>query len=236
MIEIKKWLKQIITYFKPIKGFGTIGMYQRTIVYSLWVLGICIVLSIFLEFIKGNNTFLGFVETYAIGIACSDVVVIVTSITQFKSERNKKAFDFYLWLFKIVAYLNDYLKLEANERVDTNPKYRKIIEQINREFNEFSNHAVMLWFDNNIMDKYLKIIKQLWDIRFSYDKLFQKSQKTSTECLIDQKDIRTLTQEAYSFFNLIKVIEKDLNIFSAFLKDEDKPITDNNKAKVNRNH
>lgn len=236
MIEIKKWLKQIITYFKPIKGCGTIGMYQRTIVYSLWVLVICFLLSIFLELFKGKNTFLGFVETYAIGIACSDVVVIVTSITQFKSERNKKAFDFYLWLFKIVAYLNNYLELEANERVDTNPKYRKIIEQINRGFNEFSNYAGILWFDNNIMDKYLKIIKQILNIKLSYDGLIRKNQQKNTECLVEQKDIRTLTKEAYFFFNFIKAVEEDLNVFSAFLKDEDKPITDNNKAKVNRNH
>lgn len=211
-------------------------MYQRTIVYSLWVFVISVVISVVIELSKGDNSFLNFLEMFSVGIACSDIVVIITTVTQFKAERDRKLFDFYLWVFNIVAYFNNYFELEENDRIAQTPKYKKIIKQISDTLDMFSKYNTMFWFSINIEDEYLKIIKQLWDIRFSYDKLFQKSQKKSTECLIDQKDIRTLTQEAYSFFNLIKVIEKDLNIFSAFLKDEDKPITDNNKAKVNRNH
>lgn len=212
MIEIKKWLKQIITYFKPIKECGTIGMYQRTIVYSLWVLVICFLLSIFLELFKGNNTFLGFVETYAIGIACSDVVVIVTSITQFKSERERMVREYYYSVFELVAYL--YVLLECKEEgylIETHDFSLKI------EKTE-SYIASMFWFDKTKQEKYSKVVGNILRIRINYFKHEKENASKISANFLEKKDVDELTRNADAFFKSVMPDSSTNNLFSFFDK------------------
>lgn len=212
MIEIKKWLKQIITYFKPIKGYGTIGMYQRTIVYSLWVLVICFLLSIFLELFKGNNTFLDFVETYAIGIACSDVVVIVTSITQFKSERERMVREYYYSVFELVAYLYNVLECKEEgyliETHDISLKFEKTESYI----------ASMFWFDKTKQEKYSKVVGNILRIRINYFKHEKENASKISANFLEKKDVDELTRNADAFFKSVMPDSSTNNLFSFFYK------------------
>ncbi len=212
MIEIKKWLKQIITYFKPIKGYGTIGMYQRTIVYSLWVLVICFLLSIFLELFKGNNTFLGFVETYAIGIACSDVVVIVTSITQFKSERERMVREYYYSVFELVVYLYNLLECKEEgcliETHDISLKFEKTESYI----------ASMFWFDKTKQEKYSKVVGSILRIRINYFKHEKENASKISANFFEKKDVDELTRNADVFFKSVMPDSSTNNLFGFFDK------------------
>lgn len=212
MRKIKKQVKQIKAYFKPIKGYGTIGMYQRTIVYSLWVLVICFLLSIFLELFKGNNTFLGFVETYAIGIACSDVVVIVTSITQFKSERERMVREYYYSVFELVVYLYNLLECKEEgyliETHDISLKFEKTESYI----------ASMFWFDKTKQEKYSKVVGNILRIRINYFKHEKENASKISANFLEKKDVDELTRNADTFFKSVMPDSSTNNLFSFFDK------------------
>jgi hypothetical protein len=72
-----------------VKGFGTVGMYQRMIVLSNWPILISVIATMVINGFHFENSWLLLTCNYAIGVACSSFLVLATSIIQFTSERNK---------------------------------------------------------------------------------------------------------------------------------------------------
>ena len=75
-------LRSLWNCFKPVKGFGTVGMYQRMIVLSSWLILISVIATLVITGIHFENRWLLLASNYAIGIACSSFLVLATSIIQ----------------------------------------------------------------------------------------------------------------------------------------------------------
>ena len=81
--------RQIKTYLVPVKGRGTIGMYQNSIVVSLWIEAVSICIALLMCMLGSDNKWATFCQNTAIGIFCSAMLILVTTVIQFTNERNK---------------------------------------------------------------------------------------------------------------------------------------------------
>lgn len=148
-------IKQTAAWFKPIKGHGTVGTLQRIIVSSEWVFIITVIISVLCECVNQSHSgWLQFIENYAIGTACSVVIVIVMTIVQFVSERNSVYDEFYHSLFKITSLLdfaNDSNKRQARTlQVDLGELDKEL--EVGRE-----KASKLYWFNIIKEEKYLRV-------------------------------------------------------------------------------
>lgn len=65
-------------------------LYKKTLVISYIIFFIVLAISVVIELLNLNLRWLDFFKNYSTGIACSIIVVIVTTYLQFKHEREKK--------------------------------------------------------------------------------------------------------------------------------------------------
>ena len=79
--KLRNTVKNIKMIILPTHIHGTLGMCQRTIAVSIWIVFVLLVLSIILESIN-NNGWIGMLENYCIGIACSSLIVFELNIVR----------------------------------------------------------------------------------------------------------------------------------------------------------
>lgn len=79
-------------------------VYKITLYVSLIVFAILTVLSVVLNF-WNHNEWIGFIVNWCVGIACSIVVVIITTLIQFKVEQ-KKAIDQLATTVRVMLFQN----------------------------------------------------------------------------------------------------------------------------------
>ena len=161
-----RFFKQIVAYIKPIQGYGTIGMLQRTIVYSEWVLVLTVVLSIILQIFKGDDDgWLQFLENYAIGTACSVVIVIVITITQFVSERNTVFEEYYYSLLKLIIHL----ELAFSHKKEGNEELLK--HQLDEVKNDLDNNCSLsrklFWFNRKKQKQFFRVCTSTYTLDYA---------------------------------------------------------------------
>lgn len=183
-------------FFVPAKESGDIGMYQRTLVYSNWALLIFIALSLFLEIIgKGQNGWLNFFETYAIGAACSIIIVIITTVVQFKSKRNDGANDFLLYSNKIadsLFWVKRYSDTFGKERAKP---YATILLESTQEYKK--KREELIWFNPETDEMYAKVAKEL-------DLLANRFEMYPDDVYnLKENEIKDTILDVYRFFILI---------------------------------
>ena len=116
--KIKNLRAILISILKPVRKNNALGLYQRTIAYSIWIIFLLSVASIVLEAIQSNCHWVSFFENCLIGVVCSTIVVIVTSILQFKAEQERCIKDYISVLFTFMALYEKCLTDESvNQRV-----------------------------------------------------------------------------------------------------------------------
>lgn len=193
------FFKQFVAYLKPIKGHGTIGMFQRTIVYSEWVLIFSVVVSISLECLnKSHEGWIQFFENYAIGTACSVVIVLVTTITQFISERNKEFDVFYNSVIVLFLYFEEASRAKENEYQNT---LSKLLDLIKEEADTCSKPLKSLfWFKTRIENEYKMVAIKL--------KILLNKQKTYSkmdDLYVSVEEIQDCRREITAFIRLLKL-------------------------------
>lgn len=196
---MKELFKQLSAYLKPIKGHGTIGMFQRTIVYSEWVLLFSVVISIVLEYInKSHEGWIQFFENYAIGIACSVVIVLVTTITQFISERNKEFDDFYNSVFSLIFYFEEASRAKEKDHQNT---LSKLLDLIKEEADNCSKPLNSLfWFKTRIENQYKMVAIKLRIIIIG-----QKLISENDDLYVSSEEIQDCRREITAFIRLLKL-------------------------------
>lgn len=190
-------MKQFARYFTPIKGYGTLGMYHWFIILSEWVLVISVVTSVILEINNPKHEgWIQFIENYAIGIACSDVIVLATSIAQFISERNKHAKKFYssanvisYFLYAFKADYESFGKRHSQQFADG------LLMHI-KQFTS-NNHEQLYWFNITKDDMYNQLDGELCSIAVWLD--------SSPDDIYEMtyNDIKDLIVDTYDFGNLV---------------------------------
>lgn len=194
------FFKQFVAYLKPIKGHGTIGMFQRTIVYSEWVLVVSVISSIVLEsFNTGHGGWIQFFENFAIGIACSDVIVIVTVVIQFLSERDRKLSRYKSSVLIICMYLYKYRKAYINSETENTQVY---VGELAKGIKQYRDDSIKLfWFNVKTNDQYNKLDNCL--ARFTLWLYYYENDVYSME----EKEIRECITYARDFFDSVNTVK-----------------------------
>ena len=210
-------LRSLLNCFKPVKGFGTVGMYQRMIVLSNWLILISVIATMVINGFHFENSWLLLTCNYAIGVACSSFLVLATSIIQFTSERNKVLAEFCHAIYRIILLL-----LEAEEKKDNMcvEEYELAFNRIADAFDNYESvgYSSLYWFDQKIFKEYcqlthkmLKIRKPFWGD--DYIKTIQKIKRPEIlECI---KLTSRITEKYYSgttnrFKHLEQFVEEGL--------------------------
>ena len=137
---IKGKLLQLWTYVHPIRGHGLIGVYQRTVVFSTWVLLLSTIISLILEAKESYSHWLEFIKNYSIGISCSALIVLVTSIIQYKGEHQKQLSQLEKTLFTLL----DILIKIARDPTLSESFYNKLLNAFD-DYQKIAFH--MYWFN-----------------------------------------------------------------------------------------
>lgn len=116
--KIKNLRAILISILKPVKKNNALGLCQRTIAYSIWIVIVLSVASIVLEAIHSKSHWISFSQNCLLGVVCSTIVVIVTSILQFKAEQERCIRDYISVLFTfMVLYKKCLIEEDVNQRV-----------------------------------------------------------------------------------------------------------------------
>lgn len=126
-------------------------IYKKTLIISIIVFCICVALSIVLKFtcIAKFNA-IAFLTDYMIGIACSVIVVIITTFLQFKYEQRKllnsilSDVQFFFFHYLLIA-----MSLDPNEKIPDKlweQYYDEVCDSVKKISLQLSN---VQWFSKN---------------------------------------------------------------------------------------
>ena len=139
-------------------------VFKRTLIISVIIFFLLAIISILLNFFNSSDRYwISFFINWSVGIGCSTVVVIVTTLIQYRIEQDRlinKCADclrglffhnsFFGSLFNDDCIRNDYTanvldKIENNWRKSIETDNEKLIEYLNQlEFISKSNQKVLL--------------------------------------------------------------------------------------------
>ncbi|MBQ2643105.1 MAG: hypothetical protein IJF94_04815 [Eubacterium sp.] len=159
---IKKMIdsKKIYAFKKcmiPSKQSSTLAMYQRIISIGFWISIICVVLSTILFINKKQVSIFPLLIDFLVGIFCSMVVVIVTSILQFQKIRNELFQEFYSNVFLLTRLFK--LQMDSEGILNSNG-VKRFYEDIEDAKNKFDLVAFNLfWFTKEKSFAHLKVIR-----------------------------------------------------------------------------
>ena len=205
-------------------------LYKNTLIISIIVFLFCVLLSFAfgLTYIA-QYKITQIITDYLIGIACSVIVVIITTFLQFKYEQKRTLIHIlsdmhlFFWGFLLVAYSLDPDEETPSKVWDYN--YDKIYEVANKIISDLSN---IEWFSKRktklAMKLQVSIMQVVLDItKFDSDKKDRLVNVFDTSSLEEIKDYT------------IQLIEDDKKEIERFNKDYQK-IQDTLKELDTKNH
>ena len=143
----------LISILTPARKNNALGLYQRTIAYSIWIVIVLSAASIILEAIQTNSHWITFFENCLIGVVCSTIVVIVTSILQFKAEQERCIRDYLSVLFE---FLTLYEKCLCDESVN-----QRICQAIFDCYGDLLDvEFEVVWYNQKKEKQYLDLIRK----------------------------------------------------------------------------
>lgn len=204
-------LRSLWNCFKPVKGFGTVGMYQRMIVLCNWLILINVTVTLVVNGFSFDSRWILMVSNYAIGVACSSFLVLATSIIQFTSERNKVLAEFCQSIYRVFLFL---LESEENKDNLTDTGYERAFNRIADAFDDYESvgYSSLYWFDQRIFKDYCQLTQSMLKIRMpfwreDYKATIQKLERSEIqECI---KLTARITDKYYSeTTNIFKHLEQ----------------------------
>lgn len=115
--EYNKVIFAFISVLIPSKRKGPLVKYQRIIAYGIWINIACLLLS-FVLFINEECLFIfPYLKELLVGIFCSMIVVIVTSVLGFQKTREEMFEVFYDKVFIMAGWYNSLM--DSNGHIDT---------------------------------------------------------------------------------------------------------------------
>ena len=162
---MKHLCRQLKAYTMRIEGYGTIGTYQRIIVISIWIIICGSFLSVVFNAFP-QNSWMNLLCNYAIGITCSAIVLLVSTIIQFVSDRNRIANEFSVKVLILLTYLLEVVDGNISECVDNRNK-RKLINDMITDC-EKTGYSSLFWFNVDSFDIYLKVNQYILGLRTAF--------------------------------------------------------------------
>lgn len=205
----KSFLYQIKAFFIFCPGRGTVCMLQRIIVLCNWVLLCGTSFSILFEFI--NQKYGGwwqFLENYTIGIVCSSIIVLFTTLVQFFSERDKAFDTYYHDIFMMLSSFNDAVIAKKHKNI---PELNIVLNHLQEDIQKYKvNNNVMFWFLRKYETVYHQLEVELFALISKQDK-----QVPYEDIMVDEKTVDRVIMYANGFIKLIR--PKNFSIFDIFV-------------------
>ena len=158
---------KIKNYIIPQKYNNKLTMYQRIIVFGGWLIIICVIASVLIEVFCNDYKKLELFKQYLIGISCSTVVALLTSLFQFLQTRKKLFDSFYLKVFDVLyAFEKTLGESDLVEKEKLNKKYKYISDTID-ECNEYASD--LFWFSKEKQEACLLVrsnILKIWSLTY----------------------------------------------------------------------
>lgn len=123
-------------------------LYKTTIVASTFTAFFACIISIMCECIQFPHALL--VQNYAVGISCSLVVVIITTVLQYSHE-HKRVFDAYCSSLRDLVFCISIAFPSSEDNEDpSNGFYNYLFEKLDSAFKLFEkNNRDLFWFSKN---------------------------------------------------------------------------------------
>lgn len=151
-----KWFDKHRRYYLPVQSHGVLSTYQKIIVYSSWISLCLLLISIVIEIFGLTFHWLSTVQNYCIGIICSLVVVIVSSVIQFKTERARIIDNYLPALFQVVRLLQDAIALR--DAGEAEKELIDILNDINKAFYKYEKYSdELFWFNHEKQEQYTRL-------------------------------------------------------------------------------
>lgn len=133
-------------------------LYKRTIIVSIWIFAVFLISSIILRILVPDNDTISFLQNYIIGITCSILVVIITTILQYKSEYERIMSDLISTLRRLILSLS--VALFYQEENVEEVYCREIIEKIKDECDKLNQlNQTFYCFSKKNRQKHNELVK-----------------------------------------------------------------------------
>ena len=154
MNKLKEVFTQAKRFITPVKrGQGNLFVYQNIIVYSIWIFSFCFIASIVMEL---NGFRSGLFKEYLVGISCSLIVVLFTTIIQYSKEHYKSWKEYDGAVFRLLVQMSVLTAPEEVKRIDSN--YKTFVSLLNDYFDlGFS----IYWFNVEKELVYLRLTNEM---------------------------------------------------------------------------
>ena len=131
-------------YLFFVRGRGNVGTLQNIVVICIWITIISLLLSV-LSFIF-NNRICNLIGNYFMGIFCSSIVALITTIIQFCRERNHRWKEFNNIVFRLTIALYKYSTCDEKSTEDDILRNYDVLKDCIDDFYDFGN--TLYWFNN----------------------------------------------------------------------------------------
>ena len=199
-MRVKRFYRQILAYLAPIKGFGTVGMYQRIIAICIWLMIAGISLAIAMCAFMQTNKWANLIENIGIGIACSAIIMLFSSSIEFVHKRDvilSEYSDIMLQLLVVLLSVAD--SKEQKDEEECKISYAQISELFD-EYIRMGNSS-LFWFEIRKFDIYLGLCTKMLKIELPFIKdeepcetINNLDRQMIVECI---RDMKCLTENDY---------------------------------------
>ena len=122
-------------------------LYKNTIIFCLFTMGLAIVISVLCEIFSKYNLLL--IQNYAIGIACSLVVAIITTSLQYLHEHRRIFHDYCYALNDMVFKLSFAYYISEEDESNNADFFEKLAKDIDSSIECFDKLDLELqWFSS----------------------------------------------------------------------------------------
>ena len=200
-LKLNQLRQNLIKFFELPKGNSMLKLYKRTIVISIWIFLACFILSVILDLFKSIFGFGKFIENYAIGIACSILVVIITTALQFKAEQRKLLYEFKKTFSSLISTLSLFESLTKTEIADlTEAQCNHFHGKIDAYFHVLDKlFCDLCWFDKRTESKFMEIEDKYHNIWIAFERPRFDSKRECITAASEQKKLIAIIDSAIAF-------------------------------------
>jgi len=197
----------------------TLGILRKTVVISLLVTMLLFASTIAIEVIGTDNHWLSTVQNIFIGVGCSLVVVVITSIIQFKAEINKLEEMFFWALYPLLSRIQKMANLDY-DNIDKKEYYR-IYGLVRDHYQKYDSVAEkMIWFSFEKNSKFVMLDMYVFML---YEHISNSNDPTSDKIMqpVDRDKLGEIIKESRDFADYLNYKIGKVNIFDYLMEQKD---------------
>ena len=188
-------------------------LYKKTLKLCACFFGGCLILSILFEFtcLRKIKLFL-FAKDYMIGIACSIIVVLITTYLQFKFEQRKTLNSILTNIqFFYFRYLLVVMSLDSKEQTPAKlwehyyDSLQEDIKKITRELNEIE------WFSKNKEMTISKIYRGFLSVLIDMSKALDTQKERAVKEIIGKPILKDIKENALALTNNNERVRQEIS-------------------------